>query len=96
MSTAPNAVILKATSWAVMVVPTFEPMMIPRLWPNEIVPALTRPMVTIVVAALDWTRAVTTAPMSAPRIGREVILPRMMLKLPFAAERSSREKFSIP
>jgi len=79
-----------------MVVPMFEPMMIPRLWLNESVPALTSPRVTIVVAALDWTRAVTTAPMSAPTIGHAVTLPRMMLKLLFPTARSSREKFSIP
>ncbi len=96
ISTCPKAVILKATSWAVTVVPMFEPMMIPRLWRNESVPALTSPMVMIVVAALDWTRAVTPAPRSAPRTGRFVTLPRILLKLPFATARISREKFSIP
>ena len=92
----PNPVILKATSWAVTVLPTFEPMMIPRLCMNESVPVLMRLAVMIVVAALDWMRAVMAAPRSAPRSGRSVTLLRMVAKVPLATARISREKFSIP
>src|SRR5262249_28268921 len=53
----------------VPVVPTFAPNTSPRPCGNVSKPALTRPMVVIVVALDDCTRSVATPPQKAPRNG---------------------------
>src|SRR5262249_5912782 len=58
-----------ATSHPVPVVPTFAPNASPRPCGNVSKPALTRPMVVIVVALDDCTRSVATPPQKAPRNG---------------------------
>src|SRR5215467_6730143 len=60
---------MSATSQAVPVVPTFAPNTSPSPWGNVSNPALTRPMVVIVVALDDCTMSVTNAPQNAPDSG---------------------------
>lgn len=57
---------MKATSWAVRVVPTFAPIIKPREPRKDMAPAFTNPTTMMVVAVLDWTMAVTAAPARAP------------------------------
>src|SRR6516164_8990763 len=49
--------------------PTFAPKTRPRPCGNVSKPALTRPIVVMVVALDDWTRSVTSAPQKEPRSG---------------------------
>jgi hypothetical protein len=60
---------ISATSQPVPVVPTFAPKTRPNPCGNVNKPALTRPIVVIVVALDDCTRSVTTAPQKEPRSG---------------------------
>src|SRR5215831_792000 len=60
---------MSATSQAVPVVPTFAPNTSPRPWGKVSNPALTRPIVVIVVALDDCTMSVTKAPQNAPDSG---------------------------
>ena len=53
ISSGANAVSLKATSWAVTVVPTLAPKMIPTEFLKDSTPALTRLMAMTEVAELD-------------------------------------------
>ena len=69
MKTGAKAVRFRATSWEVSVVPRFAPKMIPSDAVNEMIPAFTSPTVMTVVAVLDWTTAVTSAPAAVPRTG---------------------------
>ena len=54
--------ISKAIIWAVIVVPTLAPMIIPTDCAKVINPAFTKPIVIIVVAELDWIIIVTKIP----------------------------------
>ena len=67
---------LKATSWAVIVVPTLLPKIMPTLFLKDKTPALTRLMAITDVAELDWITAVTTAPINTPTNGNFVALLR--------------------
>src|SRR5215831_13067810 len=66
---------ISATSQAVPVVPTFAPKTRPNPCGNVNKPALTRPIVVMVVALDDCTRSVTTAPQKEPRSGVAAALP---------------------
>src|SRR5579871_482457 len=66
---------MSATSQPVPVVPTLAPKTRPSPCGNVSKPALTRPMVVIVVALDDWTRSVTSAPQKEPRSGVDAALP---------------------
>jgi len=68
IATSPSAylVTLKAMIWAVMVVPTFAPMMMPMDWDSDIRPAVMNPTTSTVVTEEDWITAVTKAPVMAP------------------------------
>src|SRR5208337_1547469 len=66
---------MRATSQAVPVVPTFAPKTRPSPCGNVRIPALTRPIVVMVVALDDCTRSVTTAPQNAPDRGVAAALP---------------------
>src|SRR5215472_8227448 len=60
---------ISATNQAVPVVPTFAPKTRPNPCGNVNNPALTRPIVVIVVALDDCTKSVTMAPQKEPRSG---------------------------
>src|SRR5262245_59360437 len=66
---------ISATSHPVPVVPTFAPNTSPRPCGNVSRPALTRPMVVMVVALDDCTRSVAAPPQKAPRNGVAAALP---------------------
>jgi hypothetical protein len=66
---------ISATSQPVPVVPTFAPKTRPNPCGNVNKPALTRPIVVIVVALDDCTRSVTSAPQKEPRSGVAAALP---------------------
>ena len=59
-------VILKATIWAVMVVPMLAPMMTPTDWARDMSPAEMKPTTSTVVTEEDWITAVTRAPVNTP------------------------------
>ena len=65
----------KETSKPVTVVPIFAPMITAVAWARVIVPILTKPITMTVVAALDWIKAVTVAPIPTPAKRFLVILP---------------------
>src|SRR5215469_6845559 len=69
---------MSAMSQPVPVVPTFAPNTSPRPWEKLSSPALTRPMVVIVVALDDCTISVTMAPQNAPDKGLPASLPRVV------------------
>ena len=48
----------------VTVVPMFEPMMTPMVWPNCMMPELTKPTSITVMAEEDWIAMVMTKPSS--------------------------------
>lgn len=87
---------LKATSWAVMVVPTLLPKIMPTLCLNDNTPALTRLIVITEVAELDWITAVTKAPINTPTNGNLVALLRDFRKCSPETRSISLEKFSSP
>src|SRR6516162_3016908 len=60
---------MRAMSQPVPVVPTFAPNTSPKPWEKVSNPALTRPMVVIVVALDDCTISVTKAPQNVPDNG---------------------------
>jgi len=91
-----KAVSLKATSWAVIVVPMLAPMTRPIDPRKEIAPALTSPTAMTVVAVLDWVIAETPAPATAPRRGVRVAFWRRVQKRSPAAWRTSSENLSMP
>ncbi len=96
MKIGAKAVRFRATSWEVRVVPRFAPKMIPRDAAKERMPALTSPNVMTVVAVLDWTTAVTSAPAAVPRTGVWVSRWMMIIRYSPAASWTSRENCSIP
>ena len=53
-----------ATSWAVTVVPMWEPRIRPIAWTRVSKPALTKPTTMTVLAPEDWMTPVTTAPVA--------------------------------
>src|SRR5262249_29519363 len=67
-----------ATSQPVPVVPTFAPKTRPSPCGNVNKPALTRPIVVMVVALDDWTRSVTSAPQKEPCSGVAAALPSIV------------------
>src|SRR5262245_4555641 len=66
---------MSATSQPAAVVPTFAPKTKPNPCGKVSKPALTRPMVVMVVALDDCTSSVTTPPQNAPRSGVPAALP---------------------
>jgi hypothetical protein len=76
---------MSATSQPVAVVPTFAPKTRPNPCGKVSRPALTRPIVVMVVALDDCTRSVTTAPQNAPRSG----VPAALLNTVRSAEPAS-------
>ena len=70
-------VTLKATIWAVMVVPMLAPMMTPIDWDSDIRPAVMKPTTSTVVTDEDWITAVTKAPVTTPMKRFLVSLPRI-------------------
>lgn len=91
-----KAVSLNATSWAVTVVPTFAPNIIPTEFLKDSTPAFTRLMAITDVAELDWITAVTRAPIATPIMGTLVALDRERRKLSPEICSISLEKFSRP
>jgi len=75
-----------------MLAPTFTP----RLEANDIVPALTRLTAITVVAALDCTVAVRSAPKAAPLQRSLVNFPRVSLNRSPTELMISLLKFSMP
>ena len=59
-------VILKATIWAVIVVPMLAPMMTPMDCARDMSPAEMKPTTSTVVTEEDWITAVTSAPVPRP------------------------------
>ncbi len=57
---------LKATIWAVMVVPMSAPRITPMAWDRDMSPAVTKPTSMTVVTDEDWMMAVTKAPVIRP------------------------------
>jgi hypothetical protein len=66
---------MRATSQPVAVVPIFAPNTRPNPCANVSRPALTKPIVVIVIALEDWTSSVTMAPQNAPDSGVAAALP---------------------
>src|SRR5262249_22252023 len=71
---------ISATSQPVPVVPTFAPKTSPSPCGNVSRPALTRPIVVMVVALDDCTSSVTMAPQNEPRSGVAAALPSTVRK----------------
>ena len=65
----------------VTVVPTFAPMMIPRDWRRDRIPAPTRPEVITMVAVEDWISAVTAIPSRNALKALSVTFSMMLLKV---------------
>jgi hypothetical protein len=59
-------VTLKATIWAVTVVPMFAPRMTPTPWERDMRPELMKLTTSTVVTEDDWITVVTRAPVSSP------------------------------
>ena len=68
--------------WPVTVVPTLAPMMTPRDWCRDKMPAATRPEVMTMVAVLDWISAVTARPRMKARTGLPVSFSMASFSVP--------------
>ena len=68
---------LKATNWAVIVVPILAPIITPTACAKFIRPAFTKPTTITVVALLLWITAVTAAPTNTAIIGFDVTFSRI-------------------
>ena len=75
-----KTVILKATIWAVIVVPISEPRMTYIAWFRFITPALTRPSSRRTVTLELWTRKVTIVPAKIPLSGLVVAFSRIIFR----------------
>ena len=73
-------VTLKATICAVKVLPTLAPKMTAIDWENVMTPAVMNPTTRTVVTDEEFSTAVTTAPVIAPRNRFRVSLPRSILR----------------
>ena len=71
---------LKASIWAVIVVPIFAPRMTATLCDVDIRPAEINPTSSTVVIDDDWMIAVTAAPVNAPMNRLRVILASMIFR----------------
>src|SRR4029453_16114127 len=93
MKNGPIPVSLSDTNQAVAVVPTFEPSSTPRLARKEITAASTRAVVSAVIALLDCTTAVASAPIANPRhrLPPAPPPPPFHARPPAAAERADRD-----
>lgn len=82
MRTGANAVSVKATSWAVMVVSMLDPNISPTLFLKDRTPALTSPIVITKMAEPDWMMAVIIAPSITPTTSKPVACPSDFPSMP--------------
>ena len=97
-ATSPSAafVTLKATIWAVMVVPMLAPMITPTACVSVISPAEINPITSTVVTEDDWMIEVTIVPARTPVKRLEVRRSRILLSRSPATTLSPLVSWSIP
>ena len=95
-SSSAYLVTLKATIWAVIVVPMSAPRMTPMACDSDISPAVTNPTSMTVVTDEDWMTAVTNAPVISPMMRLLVSRARICFMLSPATALSASAICSIP
>lgn len=76
INTGANDMMLKAMSWDVNVLPTFDPMTIPSAPGKVTSPAFTKPTNVTVIAVFDWKIALTMNPVNVDFAGVSVVFER--------------------
>ena len=92
----PMAVTLKATIWAVKVVPTLAPMMTPMDWARDMSPAVMKPTTSTVVTDEELRTTVTSAPVAAPTKRLRVSEPSSFFMRSAAAVLRPSDIMSMP